>query len=148
MVVSTGSWTNFTIAALTTDADADYLNTNSTSYVEGRLRGFDFSIPGGATIEGIEITISLASSAGNATAYARARISKDAGSNWSAYDTEVSTTGSISHTFGSPTDKWGLTLSQSEVNDTTNFYVGLEGYETATNRQCRIEYLNVTVHVS
>lgn len=145
VVVSTGSWTNFTIAALATQDGTNAYN-NVTSYTAGTLRGYDFQIPSGATINGVIVSVYFSASAANATAYLRARLSKDAGSNWSNYSTAASTNGTLSFDFGGATDLWGLSLSQSEVNNATNFYVSIEGYITATNRECRLDFVQVTVY--
>lgn len=146
VIVSAGAWTGFTVANLAT-RDSVNATTNSTTYVNGVLRGFDFQIPTGAVITGVRINVVFGSSAGNATAYLRGRLSKNAGTSWSAYGTELSTSSSSGNDvyIGSETELWGLSPTVSELNDTANFYVQIDGYTTSNKRQNRLDYVGVEV---
>jgi hypothetical protein len=146
-VVSPGSWSNFTITALAS-ADNNDATTNSTSYVYGVLRNFDFQIPANSIIDGIEIGVYYGSSAANATAYIRSRISKNGSSSWSTYSDELSQRGSSNGVvyMGSPSDLWGLSLSESEVNDNSNFQVQIDGRISASNRECELDFLEVIIY--
>jgi len=147
-VVSTGSWSNFTTAKLGAN-DADRATTAATSSDSGVLRNFDFSaIPAGSTINGIVVEADLRSSSAAYTAYLKARISKNAGSAWSAYtaDQSVKSTTDSTKTYGGSSDLWGLTISAAEVKDTANFYVEVAGYISNSKGTCEVDFVTTTVY--
>ena len=145
IVVSVGNWSNFTIAALAAQ-DGTNATNNVTAYTAGVLRGYGFAIPTGATVRGVQVNGYFSSSAANSTSFLRLRYSKDGGSSWSNYSAEQSTSGATAFSVGGETDLWGLTLSPSEVNSDTNFHLAVEGRLTDTNRQHRLDFIEVVVY--
>lgn len=147
-VVSSTNWSNYSTTRLGSD-DSSRATNAQTSSAPAVTRNYDFSsIPDDAIINGIVVETDLSSSNANYTAYMKVRISKDGGSNWSNYTAEQSrksTTDQIK-TFGTSTDLWGLTLSSSEVKDTTNFRVDTAGRISNASYTCRVDFLRVTVY--
>lgn len=150
-VVSAGSWVSFDTTRLAS-ADDSRANTGvgTDTYVVGTLCNFGFSIPTGATINGIEIQTELSPSNGGDTATARSALSHNAGTNYTAYSALITKTGtSVDEikTMGSSSDTWGRTWTAAEINDNTNFYVKIEGKNsTGGARNSRIDYLWVKVY--
>jgi hypothetical protein len=99
------------------------------------------------TINGIVIEASFTCSSTN-TSYLKTRISKDAGSNWSDYSSEETLTSTewTPVSFGASNSTWGLTISDTEIKDTSNFYVGVAGYQNATKAYERVDYVRVIVY--
>lgn len=148
-----GAWGNFTTLRLGT-ADDSRASNSATAYdplaSEGVLRNFAFSVPAGATINGIEVNIELSPSNIADTASARAALSHNAGTNYTSFSSEVTVSGTTtdqSRTMGGPADTWGRTWTASEINDTTNFYVKLDAKNsTGGARNSRVDILQVKVY--
>jgi len=147
-VVSTGSWSDFTTAVLGAD-DTSRATTAATSSDSGVLRNFDLSsIPVGATINGIVVQAALRSNNAAYTAYLKARISKNAGGAWSDYTADQSrkSTTDEMKTYGASDSLWGLTISDTEIKDTSNFYVEVAGYISSSKGTCDVNYVRVIVY--
>lgn len=147
-VVSTGSWLNFTTTRLNT-SDNSRATINTTSFDPGVLRGFAFNIPASATVTGVLVKVEYGIANTAQTATIRCAISKDAGSNYSAYSAETSVTGTAVdqvHDHGGSSDLWGLSLTPAEVNDGTNFYVKIEGKTSLGTVNNRVDFVTVTVY--
>lgn len=79
---------------------------------------YDFSIPTGATIYGIEVRLDAWQSGRNG--HIAVELSWDGGGNWTTtgYDTGVlSSSGERTYYLGGPTDDWGRTWTPDEIND-------------------------------
>jgi hypothetical protein len=111
-----------------------------------RASDFDFTVPHGATINGIVVEIERYSSAANTIKDAEITIrkgttnsnNKSTGSFWSTTEGYVS--------FGGASDLWGLTLTAEEVNAATfavNVRVANESGEFGT---AFIDHIRVTVY--
>lgn len=148
-VVSAGSWTNFTAARLNSANDTR-TTTTTTAYTAGVIRDFAFGVPSNATITGIEIQVEMSPSNTSSTATVRTSLSHNAGTNYTATSAEVTATGSstdVVRTMGGSSDTWGRSWTPAELNDATNFYVKLEGKNSAGGTvNTRIDYVLVKVH--
>jgi hypothetical protein len=146
-IVSSTGWTGFTTTAIGSSNDTR-ATTASATYVAGIMRNFNFAVPGDeSTIDGVTISVEFSTSNAAGTAYIRCRYSVNAGTNWSNYGTERTnaTTTDGTQTNGGAADLMGLTPTQANVNDNTNFYVSVEGHNNGT-RTCRVDYVTVTIN--
>lgn len=148
----TYSWTNASNALSSSDAGASATATAVTwnigaSSTKLRITGFDFSaIPDSATVDGVYVLVRLkyAASPDNGFAfrvnYARLVISGTPSGNTK---TAVAFTSSFSdQTFGSASDKWGLTPTGANIKASTS------GVEIAiTNNDNKLPQTNATVSV-
>ncbi len=134
--------TNYATAVLTTNAVSNYL----------RASNFGFSIPAGATINGIQVTINRSSSANTAgfsirdsdlflTKNGTATVGTD-----HASATDWPTGGPASANYGGIADLWGTTWTPAEINS-ANFGVLLSVLNESgfTNRTASVDYIEVTV---
>lgn len=109
-----------------------YLNDGSYATIKGgqdhRYWGFDFEVPAGSSIEGIEINLSA--KAFNPSVVGEAldvELSWDGGQNWTSTDTrvDIKSTSERSYKVGGASDDWGRTWSVSELTN-SDFRVKLD----------------------
>jgi hypothetical protein len=80
-------------------------------------RNFGFSIPAGATIDGITVQIN-ASEHSSGTESLNAQLQNDTGTLFgSSKSATINGTAKNNYSYGSATDKWGATLTTTIVND-------------------------------
>jgi len=109
---------------------------------------FDFAIPGGATILGIEVTIERQASAGQHRDTQVQLIKGGSTSGDNKADTATNWPSSMTaKTYGGPTDLWGLSWSPSDIN-ATNFGVAEYGTNFTNNVQIAMDYISITVYYS
>lgn len=113
------------------------------------MTDFGFSIPAGATIDGITVTMNRwrETATGGGIQDSQVTLSGGtlAGDNkaeaglWSTSDTNVDT-------FGGASDTWGNTWTPAQINS-SNFGVTLRVYNTHTSseREARVDYVTITV---
>ena len=114
-----------------------------------RASGFNFALPAGAVVDGIQVSINRMSS--NAATHQDAVISltKDGstvvGSNLAATTTEWPTTIGLA-SYGATNNVWGTTWSAAEINS-ANFGVLLQvkNYSNRNNRTASVDYVRATV---
>lgn len=141
--------------AWTTPSNAganDAANTTSVVATAGftatlRVLDMGFAIPGGATIQGIEVAIErMATGARCSDSVVQLRKSTGVvGSNLSAGAAwSNATTGIAVQAFGHATNLWGVTWTPAEINATT-FGVDLRGETNASSITCSIDYVTISV---
>ncbi|MCX6796118.1 MAG: putative metal-binding motif-containing protein, partial [Candidatus Falkowbacteria bacterium] len=121
-----------------------------THYLKGTNYGF--SIPSGATIDGIEVAINRQSS-GQSSPFLRDNVVKlvkagtvtgdnkaVTGTNWPTFSLETAT-------YGDSSDKWGTTWTSTDINN-VNFGVVLSAKNSNTghNRTATVDYIQITVY--
>lgn len=145
-VESTGNWQYLTTTRINTSDNSRALG-EGTTYDVGQLSDFNFGIPGGATIDGIEIEAEFKTETAGFPAKLRFSLSWNDGANWTTTKEQqtTSTTDSVK-TYGGPTDTWGRTWTASELADGT-FRVKIEGYNSgASNRYCGVDLVRIKVY--
>jgi hypothetical protein len=111
----------------------------SSQYLVGR--NFGFSIPAGATIQGVTVRIAAAESSSGSESL-NARLQNDAGALIGSTKTATITgTGETIYTYGATSDLWGATLTADIVNN-ANFGVRF-WYTTAHNMT--VDYVTIGV---
>jgi len=156
---------SFNTTSLAPENANDWLNTTNLSADDGseaqitaatydagdisfRLftRGFGFSVPVGATIDGVVVEIERRCFAG-AAADNRVQLTDDTGaligSNKATATAWPGTAGIA--TYGSSSDVWGATLTPTIVND-AQFGVVVSVAASANNTDIGIDFIRVTVH--
>lgn len=109
---------------------------------------FGFSIPAGATINGIQVTVKKARNSSGTVVDNSVKLVKggvisgndkaDTSTNWSATLTNT--------TYGSASDLWGLSFTAADIN-ASNFGVAFSGTESVAgpNPQQKIDAISITV---
>ena len=147
--IGTVAWTNpgNVTAADGTSTTAALTNGAFTNYIQGSNYGF--AIPSGNVINGIEVIINRKTSANNGSRVTSDNIVKIVkngsilGNNNAATGVGYPTTLTIA-TYGSPTDKWGLTWLASDIN-ASNFGAALS--VTANNNlTASVDYIQIKVY--
>lgn len=133
--------TNYATAALTGNETSRYL----------RARDFGFTIPTGATITGISVTIMRQSSSnagGNSVDDNVVRLMKNltlAGNNY-ATTTDWPTTMSAANYGTGTTDMWGTTWTEADINNANFGLYFRVTNESGNNRTASVDYVEITVY--
>ncbi len=146
VVVSTGGWSNLTTARINT-SDNSYATGAGSSYDVGVLSTFDFGIPAGVTIDGIEIQAEFRTETTGWSANLRFSLSGNGGISWT--DTKLQTNNKasdVTKTYGGPDDTWGKAWEADELSD-NNFRVKIEGYvPSSSNQDCMVDLVVIKVY--
>lgn len=150
--VGTRSWSQPTRAVASDDSRTLFsTGTTSDSWAESyylKATSFGFTIPSGATIDGVLVEIEKQSNAPNSADVAVSLVVGgsvtgsnlgDTSTKWPSSDTYVS--------YGGATNKWGLTLTAAQVNG-TDFGVVLQGkiYKQASLAYSQVDHIRITVY--
>lgn len=121
---------------------------SSSNYLKGT--SFGFSIPTGATIDGIEVTLERSTQWSNSVKDTHARIVK---SDASIGTTDKSNTnfwdnvGTEVITYGGSTDLWGESWAASDINSANfGFAVAADNVNCCFSSQSDIDYIQITVY--
>lgn len=141
--VGSTAWTNPTYI----DAPSDYAFVSLTGYTTSQyLKGTNcgFTIPSGATIDGIVVKFRLACFSGSADiSYVRINVGGTIVGNNLASGSVPGTFSDV--TFGSSTELWGLTPTYSQIN-ASNFGVNLAVSAGASGATVYCDYMQLTVY--
>lgn len=147
------SWTNPSDAATSNDAWATALLTASggatpfSQYL--KLTGFGFSIPAGATIDGITVSVERNKTGFGTIVDNRVRIVKGGtiGSTDKASATAWPATTDSSASYGSSSDLWGDTWASTDIND-SGFGIAISAKNTHATQSgtARIDTATITVN--
>lgn len=123
-------WTNPTNAYA---SDNSYATAVLGNGVYQSYSGFGFSVPAGATVVGVEVTIEAKVANGVTAPKISCYLTKDGNSSVGYARTTATLTGSdVTYTIGSPTDLWGNTISAAEANAAGFGISFLNGTESAS----------------
>lgn len=131
--------------------DTDSGNSTSTSYTNSgkdkhRFYNFDFVIPDGATIRGVEVRLDARADSTSGSPKIYVQLSGDGGATWTtAKSTATLGTTMKSYTLGSATDTWSKTWGVSNFTN-TNFRVRLINVASNTSRDFYLDWVAVRVH--
>ena len=87
-IVSSGSWSNFTVGYL--NASEDNRATNATNNNYGVVSTFAFGVPAGVQIDGIQVDVEGSNSNNGKTSNYAVELSGNAGTGWSAANSMAS----------------------------------------------------------
>lgn len=137
-----GSGTPATVTANTFDANA----ISNTAI----LSNFSMGVPGGATINGILVTVNRATITTGNVHDSVVRLTKSAGTgtgdNKAATGTNYPISGGYaSVTYGGSTDLWGTTWTAAEVNG-TGFGLLFSMESESANQDAGVDYISITVY--
>ena len=139
-IVSSTGWTNFTTARLNT-SDNSRATTAGTTY--GVCSTYGFTIPAGATINGIEVQVEGRSSVAGTVDYG-AGLSWDGGTSWTTEKTDSYTsTTDATDTFGGAADTWGRTWTVAEFAN-ANFQFRV--HKISGTPDLQIDFIQMRVH--
>ena len=132
-------------------ADANSGNNTGTSCTgidkdKHRYYNYGFSLPAGATINGIEMNLVAKANSTSGTPKMCVELSWNGGTTWAtAKSTNNLTTSSASYTLGGPTDTWGRTWSDTDFTD-SNFRVRVINVASNTSRTFSLDYAGIKVY--
>jgi hypothetical protein len=134
----TVAWTNPTNAVGTTDAISAAVaspasnGTNISQYL--KLTNFGFSIPTGATVTGVQVTLNITSdaSAGGLTGRQSGMIVKAGATAGTDKGSQTWDQTNSTNVMGSSSDLWGTTLTPTDINS-TGFGVAVSVYASYDN---------------
>ena len=131
-------WTN---GANAYDSDGVYATAASTN-LRQTYNGFEFGIPGGNTIQGIDVKIDASGTTAAGTI--DVAISWDGGASFTSAKTTPTVSGTdVVYTVGGPADTWGRSWSTSEFS-TTNFRLRVTAQTSANT--LRLDALQIQVY--
>lgn len=111
-----------------------------------RYYNYGFSLPSGATINGIEMNLVAKADSTSGTPKMCVQLSWDGGTTWTtAKTTNNLTTGSTSYTLGGSADTWGRTWNDAELTD-SNFRVRVINVASNTSRDFSLDYAGIKVY--
>lgn len=105
---------------------------------------FGFSIPSGATIDGIVVTLNGKDSSSNHQGTTYVQLLKGGSATGTAKTITMPTT-ATNETFGTSTDLWGGTWAYSDIN-ASNFGVGIQEQGVSGNDTLSIENVQIEVY--
>jgi hypothetical protein len=120
----------------------------SSSKDKHRFFNYGFSVPTGATINGIEVRLDARADSTSSSPVMCVQLSWDGGTTWTAAKSTV-TLGTSMNTFilGSATDNWGRTWSSGNFTD-ANFRVRVIDVSSSTSRDFFLDWVAVRVTYS
>lgn len=141
-------WSNPSNAAASDNAYAIYtLSAGNRPSHYLKATNFGFSIPSGATIDGIIVEIEKSTGGSGTVTDDEVKIVKADGSigttnkalagDWPAEQY---------HTYGGATDKWGETWTDANINDVDFGVVISANRVTGTTPSARVDHIRITVH--
>lgn len=122
------------------------LNASTSRYLKGTNCGF--TVPAGATINGITVEIEKSESAAGITDSAVRIVKADGsiGTTDKASATEWALTTDTISTYGSSSDRWGETWSATDINDLDFGVVIAATKSTSGAATARVDFIRVTVN--
>jgi hypothetical protein len=122
-------------------------NTSCTSNQKDKHRFYNYgvSIPGGATIQGIEVQLNAKVDSASGAPRFCVQLSWNGGATWTATKstTTLSTT-ELAYTLGGAADTWGRTWSASDFSN-ANFRVRITSVASSTARDFSLDWVAVRV---
>jgi hypothetical protein len=110
-----------------------------------RFNTYNFSIPGGSTVKGIEVRLDARVDSTSGSPRLCVQLSWNGGATWTtAKATPTLTTSEATHVLGSATDLWGRTWSNSEFGN-NNFSVRVISVASSTSRDFSLDWVAVRV---
>jgi hypothetical protein len=143
-IVSSGSWSNFTVGYL--NASEDNRATNATNNNYGVVSTFAFGVPAGVQIDGIQVDVEGSNSKNNKTVNYEVQLSGNGGTVWTTARADTFTDdGDDTDTLGGASDDWGWTWGTTGFSD-ANFRLRI--YRTGGTNDLRVDLIQVTVYYS
>jgi choice-of-anchor B domain-containing protein len=125
-------------------------NNNCTANSKDKHRFYDFniSLPGGATVQGIEVRLDAFADSTSSAPRMCVQLSWDGGTTWTAAkQTSTLTTSEATYVLGSPVDTWGRTWTLANLSN-TNFRVrviDVASSSGATSRDFSLDWISIRV---
>jgi len=122
------------------------LNCTDTGKDRHRFYNYDFSIPTGATINGIEADLVAKADSTTGTPRICVQLSWDGGTTWTAAKTSNNlTTSSATYVLGGAADNWGRTWNDANFSN-TNFRVRIIDVSGNNSRDFSLDWVGVKVY--
>lgn len=113
-----------------------------------RFYNYGFSIPTGATIDGIEVRLDGKADGTTGSPKFCAQLSWDGGTTWTtAKTTSNLTTSNATYVLGTASDTWGRTWADANFSD-SNFRVRIIDVASDNSRDFSLDWVGVKVHYS
>jgi hypothetical protein len=131
--------------------DTNSGTNNQTSCTSSRkdrhvYYNYNVSVPGGATINGIEVRLDARADSTSGTPRFCVQLSWDGGVTWTTAKTSANlTTTEATYILGGPADTWGRLWATGELSN-TNFRVRIVSIAASTARDFYLDYIAVNVY--
>jgi len=110
-----------------------------------RFYNYGFTIPGGQTINGIQVRLDAWADSTSGSPKMCVELSWDGGTTWTAAKTTANlTTSEQTYSLGSTSDTWGRTWSSTNFSD-ANFRLRITNVASNTSRDFRLDWVPVRV---
>lgn len=139
--------TDDTLNAVDTDSGSN-TGTSCTGTDKDKHRFYDygFSIPGGSTVNGIEVRLDARADSTSGTPRICVQLSWNGGTTWTTAKTSPNLTTTLAtFTLGNATDTWGRTWNVNDFGN-ANFRVRLINIASNTSRDFTLDWVAVRVH--
>lgn len=114
-----------------------------------RYYNYNFGVPGGATINGIEVRLDGRVDSTSGSPKMCVQLSWDGGSTWTtAQSTSTLTTSNATYTLGTPSDTWGRTWNSTTEFTNANFRLRVINVASSTSRDFSLDWAAVRVYYS
>ena len=121
-------------------------NCTGTDKDKHRFYNYDFSVPSGATVNGIETDLVAKADSTTGTPKMCVQLSWDGGTTWTAAKTSNNlTTSSATYVLGGSADTWGRTWTDTNFSN-TNFRVRIINVASNTSRDFSLDWVGVKVY--
>lgn len=129
----------------TNSGTATSTSCTATSKDRHVFRDYGFSLPGGATIGGIEVRLDARADSTNGSPRLCVQLSWNGGTTWTAAKTTGTlTTAEASYTVGGAADTWGRAWTTGELANSA-FRVRVTDVASSTQRDFSLDYVGVQV---
>jgi|GEM_PF-287690 len=136
---------NATFAVDTDSGSSTSTSCTSTNKDRHRFYNYGFTLPAGATINGIEIRLDAKVDSTSGAPKLCVQLSWDGGTSWTtAKSTTTLTTAEATYILGSPTDTWGRIWSDTNFSD-ANFRVRVIDVASSTTRDFSLDWVGAQV---
>ncbi|MCG3112741.1 MAG: IPT/TIG domain-containing protein [Candidatus Manganitrophus sp. SB1] len=144
---SANAHTDDTLNAVDTDSGSS-TGTSCTGMDKDKHRFYDygFSIPGGSTVNGIEVRLDARADSTSGSPRICVQLSWNGGTTWTTAKTSPNLTTTLAtYTLGNATDTWGRTWNVNDFGN-ANFRVRLINIASNTSRDFTLDWVAVRVH--
>jgi hypothetical protein len=142
----TNAFTNDGLFAVDTNSGTN-TNTSCTSNRKDRhiFYNYNVSVPGGATITGIEVRLDGRADSTSGSPRFCVQISWNGGASWTtAKSTSILTTSEATYLLGGSADTWGRTWASGDFTN-ANFRVRITDVASSTSRDFSLDWIGVQV---
>ncbi len=139
---------NASFAVDTDSGNGIGINCTGADKDKHRFYNYGFSLPSGATINGVEVRLDAKADLTTGSPFICVQLSWDGGTTWTAAkSTAQLTTNEVTYILGGPADNWGRTWNDTNFSN-TNFRVRVINVASNISRDFSLDWVPVKVYYS